>query len=431
MSEYLSELRSLECNPFQVIGVECSASLTEVQSAYRKKALLLHPDKNKNDPNATNKFHQLRKLMTFLTDEKKRKFASEYFGKVPTAINSKQVNETIRNLREKLKKREQEVFFTSTKKSDDLERIKRENAELINIEQQRREAQIHSEQNELIAALQKVNTDSVSEESMKATQISITLNDLIPKQSYQVFLNKLQNFLNLSDFDLIDSDLGGEESNTVIWTLKDRETAILSRLTFRNLVKNVGEYEKEIWMTASNSKFSVGHIAGSVKSFELVLSSDALLAQQAANSILIEDSKDEIIMEENEQAFTNDSLVKLLQETISPLTKPADSFSKPFRNLTSDSNALAIKENALINEHGVLTLSSKSFSSLYPSSYINLADDSMELQEKQHESKEKKHIIALLGESYVSMGANRHVSESVEAFEVWVLERLAMAAGES
>jgi DnaJ family protein C protein 17 len=43
-----------------------------VKKAYRKKALLCHPDKNPENPKAAELFHQLSKALEILTDESAR-----------------------------------------------------------------------------------------------------------------------------------------------------------------------------------------------------------------------------------------------------------------------------------------------------------------------------------------------------------------------
>ena len=50
-----------------------SATLNEIKKAYRKNAKELHPDKNKDDPNADAKFKDLGAAYEVLSDTDKRK----------------------------------------------------------------------------------------------------------------------------------------------------------------------------------------------------------------------------------------------------------------------------------------------------------------------------------------------------------------------
>ena len=60
-------------DPYEVLGVDRKASAGDIKSAYRKLAKKLHPDANKNDPKAANRFSELNAAHELLADEDKRK----------------------------------------------------------------------------------------------------------------------------------------------------------------------------------------------------------------------------------------------------------------------------------------------------------------------------------------------------------------------
>ena len=63
---------------YEVLGVSKTASEQEIKSAFRKKAKEFHPDLNKDDPNAAEKFKEALEAYSGLSDESKRKMNDQY-----------------------------------------------------------------------------------------------------------------------------------------------------------------------------------------------------------------------------------------------------------------------------------------------------------------------------------------------------------------
>ena len=59
-------------DPYKTLGIARTASEKEIKSAYRKLAKELHPDKNKDNPNAAEKFSDATKAYDLLSDKNKR-----------------------------------------------------------------------------------------------------------------------------------------------------------------------------------------------------------------------------------------------------------------------------------------------------------------------------------------------------------------------
>ena len=65
-------------NYYKVLGVEKNASDAEIKKAYRKLAMKYHPDKNKGDHQAEDKFKQISEAYAVLSDKEKRRQYDEF-----------------------------------------------------------------------------------------------------------------------------------------------------------------------------------------------------------------------------------------------------------------------------------------------------------------------------------------------------------------
>jgi DnaJ-class molecular chaperone len=62
----------MAADPYQILGVTRSASEKDIKSAYRKLAKELHPDRNKDNPKATERFSDVTRAYDLLNDKDKR-----------------------------------------------------------------------------------------------------------------------------------------------------------------------------------------------------------------------------------------------------------------------------------------------------------------------------------------------------------------------
>ena len=73
------ELKPIESTLlYSILNVPKTASSADIKKAYRKLALLKHPDKNPNDPKAAENFQLLSKAYQVLSDPKKRQKYDEF-----------------------------------------------------------------------------------------------------------------------------------------------------------------------------------------------------------------------------------------------------------------------------------------------------------------------------------------------------------------
>jgi curved DNA-binding protein CbpA len=59
---------------YQVLELPASASIAEIKSAYRRLALVYHPDKHNNDPYANERFADIKEAYEILTDPGKKEY---------------------------------------------------------------------------------------------------------------------------------------------------------------------------------------------------------------------------------------------------------------------------------------------------------------------------------------------------------------------
>lgn len=83
-------------DPYSVLGVKRDAAADEIKAAWRTKAKSVHPDQNRDDPNATQRFAEVGQAYDMLKDPKKR----DLYDQARRAAAQKQREQTIMQQRE-------------------------------------------------------------------------------------------------------------------------------------------------------------------------------------------------------------------------------------------------------------------------------------------------------------------------------------------
>lgn len=95
---------------YNMLGISINASLSEIQKAYRLKALKLHPDKNRSDPTAGEKFHKLQEAYLVLSEPGLRSLYDEKIRlEYERQTRDMKMDEKRRVLRDDLLNREDEA----------------------------------------------------------------------------------------------------------------------------------------------------------------------------------------------------------------------------------------------------------------------------------------------------------------------------------
>lgn len=84
----LSQARHIQVfDPFEILEISSSATITEIRKAYRQLSRIHHPDKNQNDPSSSARFILITKAYQALTDEvAKNNYAKYGNPDGPTAL---------------------------------------------------------------------------------------------------------------------------------------------------------------------------------------------------------------------------------------------------------------------------------------------------------------------------------------------------------
>ncbi|KAH8248201.1 hypothetical protein KR038_004786 [Drosophila bunnanda] len=156
-----------DINLYDLLGISIEAEQNEIRKAYRKRALDCHPDKNPDNPQAAERFHELSKALEILTDESARAAYDKVLrAKKAAELRSRQLDSKRQKLKQELEQREREALHNLQKSQpyntvvrsdeellqDQIERLRREGSRLLEEEQRAMREQLqrsHAEHQKL------------------------------------------------------------------------------------------------------------------------------------------------------------------------------------------------------------------------------------------------------------------------------------------
>ncbi|EDW67120.1 dnaJ homolog subfamily C member 17 [Drosophila virilis] len=162
-----------DVNLYDLLGVSIEAEQAEIRKAYRKRALDCHPDKNPDNPQAAERFHELSKALEILTDVTARAAYDKVLkAKKAAELRTKQLDSKRQKLKEELEQRERAALdkqqagqpYSTIRKSDEevlqeqIERLRREGSKLLEEEQRAMREQLKRNYNEQQQLQQKQQT---------------------------------------------------------------------------------------------------------------------------------------------------------------------------------------------------------------------------------------------------------------------------------
>ncbi|XP_046385578.1 dnaJ homolog subfamily C member 17 [Ischnura elegans] len=158
----MGDIKVTEMDLYELLGIDQNCTSKEIKTAYRKKALSCHPDKNPDDAKAAERFHTLSKALEILIDASARAAYDKVFNakKIAKARHN-QLDARRKKLKEDLEAREQasmkgpsvvlvEPEFSKTKSDEEkllaeVERLRKQGSRELKEEIERVNKQVEEE----------------------------------------------------------------------------------------------------------------------------------------------------------------------------------------------------------------------------------------------------------------------------------------------
>lgn len=134
-----------EKNPYELLNLGIEASDQEIKTAYRKLSLKVHPDRNPNNPDAAQKFHELNQAYELLLDPLRRlALTSSVRAKEARKARFSKYDKKRRDLQDELEERERAFKKQKMDKASDERARAQENERIMEQGRKMREERIEA-----------------------------------------------------------------------------------------------------------------------------------------------------------------------------------------------------------------------------------------------------------------------------------------------
>lgn len=138
---------------YEVLGVNRDSSIKEIAKAFRKKSLKCHPDKNPDNPEAVELFHELCKALEVLTDPKaKAAYDAVLKAKEQARLRTQALDAKRKKFKQDLEQREDSAKnekeneeMAAKNLQAEIERLREEGSKLLKEQQEILKAQLRKE----------------------------------------------------------------------------------------------------------------------------------------------------------------------------------------------------------------------------------------------------------------------------------------------
>jgi len=164
----MNDIKKLDL--YELLSVSMDSTEQEIKKSYRRLALSCHPDKNPDNPQAIERFHQLSKALEILTDSTAKDAYDRLLkARKATIIRHRKLDQKRQKLKDQLEARERAAKEETLSEAEATDRLNRE------IERLRKEGSKQLEaENEILR-------QKIEEEIKQLSQIRLNKSKLMPK----------------------------------------------------------------------------------------------------------------------------------------------------------------------------------------------------------------------------------------------------------